>query len=138
MERQVEIQVMDNMSSSAPPVMEETLSQLDVLIQLYEGCIQFLDEAAVACDEGRVVDFKYSLQRGRRIIEEFQKTLDFTQGGQVPAQLNDLYLFMLDSLTQAGLTHDSQYIHRVNEQLTILLDGWQNVEIPTPSVSMDH
>ena len=100
-------------------------SPLDVLIQLYEGAIDFLEESMEACDEGRIDAFKELLQRGRRIIEEFQKTLDFTQGGQVPAQLNDLYEFMLDSLTQAELTHDTQYVQRVVSHLAVLLDGWR-------------
>ncbi|MBF0427955.1 MAG: flagellar protein FliS [Magnetococcales bacterium] len=121
-----------------PPPYEELPTQLEVLIQLYEGSIHFLEEAAMACENGRVAEFKHWMQRGRRIIEEFQRTLDFTQGGHVPAQLNDLYAFMLDSLTQAGLTHDSQYIYRVVEQLRVLLDGWQGARGPVLSVSMDH
>lgn len=121
-----------------PPVAEENLSQLEVLIQLYEGSIQFLEQAAIACEDGRVAEFKHWMQRGRRIIEEFQRTLDFTQGGQVPAQLNDLYGYMLDSLTQAGLTHEAEFIHRVIEQLRILLDGWRGLQVPASVVSMDH
>ena len=85
---------------------EHVPSPLDVLIQLYEGAIDFLERSVEACEDGRVDEFKDLLQRGRLIIEEFQKTLDFTQGGQVPAQLNDLYEFMLESLSQADLTHD--------------------------------
>ncbi len=106
----------------------ENLTQLDILIKLYEGAIDFLEKSIVACDDGRVDDFKDLLQRGRRIIEEFQKTLDFERGGQVPNQLNDLYVFMLDSLTQADLTHDTDYVERVIEHLRILLDGWQGAK----------
>lgn len=108
-------------------------SPLEVLIQLYEGAIDFLEKSVDACDDGRVDEFKDCLQRGQRIIEEFQNTLDFTQGGQVPAQLNDLYVFMLDSLTQAGLTHDTQYIQRVIGHLTVLLDGWRGIDAPADS-----
>ena len=100
-------------------------SGLEILIQLYEGCIKFLNQASEACENGRVDDFKDRLQRGQKIIEHFQNTLDYEQGGQVPNQLNDLYTFMLDSLTQSGLTHETDYIQQVVEQLEILLDGWR-------------
>ncbi len=110
---------------------EHVPSGLEVLIQLYEGCINFLDEAAQACEDGRVEDFNDRLLRGRRIIEHFQNTLDFEQGGPVPNQLNDLYTFMLDALTQADLTHETKYIQQVIDQLTILLDGWRGAQ---PSV----
>ena len=109
-------------------------SPLEVLIQLYEGAINFLEKSVEACDDGRVDEFKHLLLRGRRIIEEFQKTLDFEQGGQVPAQLNDLYVFMLDSLTQAELTHDTQYIQRVISHLSVLLDGWRGADNRNVSV----
>ena len=103
-----------------------TLSPLEVLIQLYEGAIDFLEQSAVACEEGRVDEFKELLGRGQRIIEEFQQTLDFSQGGDVSIRLNELYEFMLESLTQAGLTHDGQYIQTVINNLQVLLDGWRS------------
>ncbi|MBF0584831.1 MAG: flagellar export chaperone FliS [Magnetococcales bacterium] len=104
----------------------QNLSPLEVLIQLYEGAIQFLERSAAACEEGQVDDFKAALGRGQRIIEEFQRTLDFSQGGGVSEQLNELYEFMLENLTQAGLTHDAQYIRLVIGHLTTLLDGWRS------------
>lgn len=112
---------------------EHVPSPLDVLIQLYEGAIDFLERSVEACEDGRVDEFKDLLQRGRLIIEEFQKTLDFTQGGQVPAQLNDLYEFMLESLSQADLTHDTQYVQRVIGHLTVLLDGWRGAGSSAPA-----
>ncbi|MGN7611467.1 flagellar export chaperone FliS [Magnetococcales bacterium HHB-1] len=107
---------------------EQPLNQLSLLIRLYEGAIRFLSEAASSCKEGEVENFKDKLSRGRRIIEEFQKTLDYKQGGQLTAQLNDLYDFMLNSLTQADLTHDPLYIERVILHLRTLLDGWQGAQ----------
>ncbi len=105
------------------------LSPLAVLIQLYEGAIRFLKQSVVACEEGEVDAFKESLERGRRIIEEFQRTLDFSQGVGVSTQLNDLYTFMLENLTQAGLTHDVQYIQQVVDNLSVLLDGWRSADL---------
>lgn len=116
---------MNVQSMASQGATERAPTGLEILIQLYEGCINFLDEAILASEEGRVEDFDNRLMRGRRIVEHFQNTLDFEQGGPVPAQLNDLYTFMLDSLTQADLTHETRYIRQVTEQLEILLDGWR-------------
>ena len=123
-----------NVQSLDSPSAEHIPSGLDVLIQLYEGCIKFLNEASEACEDGRVEEFNDRLMRGRRIIEHFQKTLDFEQGGPVPTQLNDLYTFMLDALTQADLTHETKYIRQVTDQLSILLDGWCGAK---PAVLLD-
>ena len=122
---------MMNVQSVESPSNGPVPSGLEVLIQLYEGCINFLEEAAVASDDGRVEEFNDRLLRGRRIIEHFQSTLDFERGGPLPSQLNDLYTFMLSALTQAELTHDNKYIQQVTAQLEVLLDGWRGAN-PTP------
>jgi len=131
MERTLEIISVDDSKQRGNWQSAPSPSPLGVLIQLYEGAVNFLEKSVVACDDGRVDDFKEGVERGRRIIEEFKRTLDFSHGGQVPAQLNDLYDFMLDSLTQADLTHDTQYIQRVIDQLNILLDGWRGAVMST-------
>ncbi|MBF0195024.1 MAG: flagellar export chaperone FliS [Magnetococcales bacterium] len=123
-----------NVQTTESPNNERVPTGLEVLIQLYEGCIKFLDEAAVACEEGRVEDFNDRLLRGRRIIEHFQNTLNFEEGGPVPNQLNDLYTFMLDALTQADLTHETKYIKQVTSQLSTLLEGWSGAK---PAVLLD-
>lgn len=117
---------MDAQSAAGAGSGVEELTPLEVLIQLYEGAIQFLERSAAACEEGQVDEFKEWLLRGQRIIEEFQRTLDFSQGGGVSEQLNELYGFMLENLTQAGLTHDTQYVRLVVSHLTTLLDGWRS------------
>ncbi|MBF0308512.1 MAG: flagellar export chaperone FliS [Magnetococcales bacterium] len=106
----------------------EQLSPLDLLIRLYEGAINFLKQSADDCKAERMDSFKENLRRGRRIIEEFQRTLDFKQGGQITAQLNDLYTYMLDSLRQFELTHDELHIERVIDQLETLLEGWRGAQ----------
>ncbi|MBF0447586.1 MAG: flagellar export chaperone FliS [Magnetococcales bacterium] len=117
-----------NVQSYEAQSSEPVPSGLDILIQLYEGCISFLGEAAEACEAGQVENFNDRLLRARRIIEHFQETLDFEQGGPVPNQLNDLYTFMLDALTQADLTHETKYIQQVTDQLVVLLDGWRGAQ----------
>ncbi|MBF0624261.1 MAG: flagellar export chaperone FliS [Magnetococcales bacterium] len=104
------------------------MTPLGMLIRLYEGAIDFLSQSEQALKEQRIDAFKERLERGARIIREFQRTLNFKTGGQVSAQLNDLYTFMLDSLKQAELTHEPLYIQRVTRQLNTLLDGWRGAQ----------
>lgn len=121
-----------NSAAPAQGAATEPPTQLEILIQLYEGAINFLNEAKRHCEAGEVEPFKGYVKRARRIIEEFQNTLNFKEGGQVTAQLSDLYDFMLDSLTQAELTHDISYLDRVSSQLATLLEGWIGVREGAP------
>ena len=108
---------------------EPVLSPLEILIQLYEGAVQFLEQSVVACEAGQVEVFEEFLGRGRRIIEEFQRTLDFSQGGDVSTQLNALYEFMLENLAQAGATGVVQSVRWVVGSLKTLLAGWRNAAV---------
>lgn len=102
-------------------------ARMDILIQLYEGAINFFRRAVTALTQGQQTEFDQQLQRGRAIILEFQRTLDFTQGGEVAAQLNQLYDFMLDNLKNAQEQADPKPVEHVILLLNNLLDGWRKV-----------
>ncbi|MBF0188871.1 MAG: flagellar protein FliS [Magnetococcales bacterium] len=125
--------MMQTMTQQPAPAQSEqpegALSQMEVLIRLHVGAIDFLNKSMTACDEGNIDDFKGLLERSRKIIEEFQRTLDFKRGGQISTHLNSLYEFMLSSLSQAELTHDTLFIQRVVRQLETLLDGWRGAQL---------
>ncbi|MBF0137816.1 MAG: flagellar export chaperone FliS [Magnetococcus sp. DMHC-1] len=101
------------------------MSPLEVVVRLYEGAIGYIEDAQDALADEQVEEFKWNLNRSCRIIEELKRTLNFKDGGQLSAQLNDLYIFMLDSLKQAELTHRVEYMTRVVAPLETLLDGWR-------------
>ncbi|OSM06108.1 flagellar export chaperone FliS [Magnetofaba australis] len=103
------------------------LDQLDVLIRLYEGAIQFLQEAQQRLQDGRE-DFSEPLGRARRIIEEFQRTLDVEACVEVTRHLRDLYAFMIESIDKARATVAADPLGPVIHQLGVLLEGWKGAQ----------
>nr|CRH07718.1 putative flagellar protein FliS [Candidatus Magnetococcus massalia] len=106
-----------------------TQEQLGLLINLYEGAINFLTAAVDANMQEDMEAFRANLQKGRRIIQEFQRTLDFRHGGEVPNRLNSLYQYMLDSLNEADLSGSVAPVDHVIHHLRVLLEGWQGVDL---------
>lgn len=100
-------------------------SREDILIMLYEGAIRFLERSISEFEAGKLGDHKTYLSRGRAIVEEFQNTLDWENGGQITIQLNDLYTHILDGLTDANLKQDMAPIQNAIQILGTLLDGWR-------------
>ncbi|MBF0159050.1 MAG: flagellar protein FliS [Magnetococcales bacterium] len=120
------------------PVMDESrendlVIQLDLLIQLYDGAIRFLQQAEREHSAGQAQEFNLLLARSRMIIEELRNTLNIQHGGSLARQLDHLYGFMLDSLHQSELTHDIFYARNVVVSLMVLLDGWRSAR---PQVMM--
>ncbi|MBF0612398.1 MAG: flagellar export chaperone FliS [Magnetococcales bacterium] len=102
------------------------LSQLEILIKLYEGAIGFLQTAVEAMQKEQESVAKPLIERTRRIIQEFKRTLDHENGGELARQLDDLYDFMLDNLDKGELTGDTAPLSHVVQLLNTLLDGWRN------------
>ncbi|MBF0424542.1 MAG: flagellar export chaperone FliS [Magnetococcales bacterium] len=107
------------------------MSPVEMVVRLYEGAIGFIEDAQDALEAGQIEDFKWNVERGRRIIEELKRTLNLKDGGQLSAQLRDLYNFVLDSLKQAELTHRPHYLTQVIGPLETLLDGWRGAAAQT-------
>lgn len=122
---------MNTHSATDGGVGEQSPTGLELVIRLYEGAQNFFAQAGEACDAGRIDEFKEKLQRGRRIIEELQRTLDFQQGGEVARQLDELYRFILDQTSQSELLHESAPLGVAGQLLTTLLDGWRGIRQET-------
>jgi flagellar protein FliS len=112
-------------------LLEHNQEQVQLLVKLYEGAINFIEAAVEANQAGEGAGFRDGLQRARRIIEQFKGSLDYQKGGAIAKQLGDLYDFMLEQISQAELTHDVHYLKVVVEALETLLDGWRRLDVKT-------
>jgi flagellar secretion chaperone FliS len=55
---------------------------------------------------------------------ELNNTLDHKIGGEITSQLEQLYMFMTERLTQANAKGDAQCLRDVIKILEILYQGW--------------
>ena len=59
------------------------------------------------------------------IITEFRNTLDHKIGGEIAANLDALYEYMLRELLKANAKHDPKPLHIVEGLLSDLRDTWK-------------
>ena len=62
------------------------------------------------------------------ILDCLQNSLDFDQGGEVAYNLNDLYEYMMQCLTEANLHNDINKIDEVIQLLINIKAGWDGIE----------
>ncbi len=101
-----------------------TASPEQILIMLYDGAIRFANQAAEAIAERDVEKRNLYINKTMAIISEFNATLDHEIGGEIAANLADLYDFMLRELTRANLKNDAQILGPVLNILTDLREAW--------------
>jgi len=62
-----------------------------------------------------------------RLIGHLNDCLDTERGGQVAANLRNLYLYMLDRLTVANVTNDTKHVAEVSELVRKIKSGWDQI-----------
>ena len=85
-----------------------------LVVMLYDGCLRFLNQSAIALREGNVAEAGTRMARGEAIIEELLSTLDLEQGGVIASRLQGIYVFCNKQLIEARMQRDPEMIGQSN------------------------
>jgi flagellar protein FliS len=102
----------------------QTASREKLLLMMYEGAIRFTKKALQAVEEKNIAERGANIIRAYDIILELNNTLDHKVGGEISKNLEQLYMFLTDQLTQANMTGDPQYLRNTLKVLETLYEGW--------------
>lgn len=107
-----------------------TASREQILIMLYDGAIRFVrqaQEGLAGGDRARKIE---GIQKAMAIVTEFRNTLDHEVGGEISANLDALYDYMLRELVKANAKSDPKPLQVVEGLLCDLRETWaQAIEI---------
>lgn len=103
----------------------ESASKEKLLLLMYEGAIRFVRKAMVAIDENNIADRGLYIGKAFDVIMELNNTLDHEVGGEIAQNLEGLYMFMTDRLTQANIHSNKKDLEEVLKLLTTLYEGWK-------------
>jgi flagellar protein FliS len=102
----------------------QSASREKLLLLMYEGAIKFVKLAIIAAEQKKIADRGMNIGRAYDVILELNNTLDHKVGGEIAKNLEQLYMFITDQLTQANITGDSKPLRDVLKILEILYEGW--------------
>ena len=118
---------MNNPYSNYQKTQVTTASQEKILLMLYEGAIRFVKHADKAMAEKNLADKGKYISKATAILSELMATLDFKVGGQLAADLENLYVFMIDKLIDGNINNDREAIAVVEKLLKTLYTAWKDV-----------
>lgn len=98
-----------------------------ILLMLYEGAIKFTKLAAVRMREKNIAEKGKYISKTLSIISELMNTLDHEKGGQIAADLENLYMFMMDKLIEANMNNQAEELEVVERLLATLYTAWRDV-----------
>lgn len=102
----------------------ETASPEQILILLYDGAIRFTRQAIAASEQKDQIAKLGRISKVFAIIVEFSNTLNHDIGGEIAADLDGLYQFMLRELSKARTETDEKSLHVVEGLLVDLRTTW--------------
>lgn len=105
----------------------ETVSQKDLIVQLYQGAERFLKNGSEAMGGQRLEEATNQCRRARAIFVELLSTLNFETGGDLALQLRDLYAFIIFQIGEASLKRNPAQIEALIPIIRTMREGWEAV-----------
>ncbi len=105
-----------------------TASPARLVIMLYEAAITSLNKAIKAIGEGDIKGRWAANKHAIDIIEQLLVTLDTERGGEIAANLERLYPFMIRHLIDVDLHNDPVPAREVIELLEPMHESWCELE----------
>ena len=106
----------------------EQASPVRLVIMLYEKALALLRQSVKHIERNNVKGKGEALNRVVEIIGELQAVLNREEGGVVAQNLDNMYEFIIRSVTLANLNDDPQPLHDVLKILDELQKGWKELE----------
>lgn len=97
---------------------------------LYDGAIRNLEKCRTGLSEARTshsAEVGTSLSRAIGIIGELRASLDHAVGGEVAQDLDRLYEYSLDQLSQANVSRQPDGVNNALRVLRTLKEGWDAI-----------
>lgn len=101
-----------------------TASREQILIMLYDGAIRFCNQAIAASDSGNQAEKLGRISKVFAIVTEFSTSLNHEIGGEIAADLDGLYQFMLRELNHARNDTTGKHLKVVKGLLADLRETW--------------
>jgi len=102
----------------------ESLSTAEIVVKLYEKLRVKLCSACEDIEAGRLASKAEAMSLAVAILTELQASLDLEQGGEIAANLNDLYGYLISELVVANMKNDTQKIRSSLKVVEPLLEAW--------------
>jgi flagellar protein FliS len=107
-----------------------TASPEKLIKLLYDGAIRFLERAKLGLSDpstARSAGVGEALGRSLAIVSELRTSLDHERGGEISQQLESLYEYCTDQLTQANVERTPEGVENALRVLRTVKEGWDAI-----------
>ena len=118
---------MNHTVSSYRKVQVETADSLKLVVMLYEGAINFLEQAKRRLTENQIADKGILINKVVSILSELQGSLNMKEGGEIATRLDGLYTYMINRLLDGNINNDPSVFNEIIGHLRMLREAWKKI-----------
>ena len=96
---------------------------------LFDRALKHFHDARHALEEGNVPVFGLSLRKGQAIVAELKTSLDLEAGGDIAANLERLYGYVIQRLTKTAMDRDGDGLQETIDILEKIKEGWSHAVV---------
>ncbi|MCP4567839.1 MAG: flagellar export chaperone FliS [FCB group bacterium] len=104
------------------------MSQVELILHVYQGSIGFMKSAKADFQEDRLVEGRAACEKARKCIVHLYTTLDMEKGQEIANYLSQLYAYIIQQLDLITASKSIEQIDDVINVLQTLKDGWENIK----------
>jgi flagellar protein FliS len=111
----------------------QTASPAQIMLMLYDGAIRFALIAKKKIEEKDYAAKGTYIGKVQAIVSELMSSLDFSMAPELCERLEQLYLYMMERLTDSNLELKVEPLDEVVELLKTLREGWNEALTSLPN-----
>ncbi|MCA8976730.1 MAG: flagellar export chaperone FliS [Planctomycetes bacterium] len=107
-----------------------TASPEKLVKMMYDGAIKHLERSRLGLENpatARSADVGEHMSRSIGIIGELRASLDHSAGGDIARDLDRLYEYALDQLSQANISRTPEGVTNTLQVMRTLKEGWDGI-----------
>ncbi len=116
--------IQNNQQDSYRKTQIDTASPEALILMLYDGALRFMTQAEEAFTAKSNEQISNSLLRVQAIISELLTSLNKEKGGEIAINLERLYLFFLEKLTESNIKKDPEPMRQIKPLIEDLRSTW--------------
>jgi flagellar protein FliS len=111
----------------------DSASPHKLVSMLFDGMLAYISRAKMFMQQNQIADKGMSISNAISVIEQgLRPSLDIERSGELGANLDSLYDYMLRRLLYANLHNDVAALDEVHGIASQLRDAWNAIEQPRP------
>lgn len=136
----VHFKALESYSAGSTATQAGVANRVELIQMLFDGLIDSLSAARGHIQHQAIEEKSKCLTRASRILVGLQSALDFSQGGDLASNLNELYGYAIRRLLHVNVHNDLEALNEVHSLMTEVREAWRAVPslVPATALSATH